>query len=444
MSVSADTRERLPTLLRLALCGLIIEAALLGIGWLGDLRVAFPGFLVLYALAFVAYATALAPLLRRGDRASGKATALILIIGFGVLFRATLLFSEPTLSDDIYRYLWDGKVQAEGINPYRHVPAAEALEPLRDANYQNINHREFGTPYGPLSEWVFLATQRLAPTVLGNKAVYLLFDLLCVATLAWLLASLGKPRTHLAVYAWNPLVLIEVAGSGHNDTQALFFLLLACALLVNGKRLAAPLAMAAALLSKYFAVLALLPVWQRLDNRGRALLVALTVAGFMPFAEHLESHLMALAAVGSDWQFNASLYTVISLCCASGMASKLVALGLFLLLMALLWRRRWPLLQAAPIAIGAALLLTTTLQPWYMVWLVPFLVLYPNRAWLLLTGLVMLSYLPYHTLATTGTWAEPAWLGLVIYLPFYTLLVGDWLRRRRSGSATVPASVRSS
>src|SRR6267378_3268258 len=110
-----------------------------------------------------------------------------------VLFRLSLLFSPPYLSDDIYRYIWDGRVQAAGINPYRYIPADSALAQLRDKEiYPQINRKDYArTIYPPAAEALFFLTTRISETVTWMKATMVLFEALAVWALAVLLASLG-------------------------------------------------------------------------------------------------------------------------------------------------------------------------------------------------------------------------------------------------------------
>src|SRR5438105_9675302 len=152
-------------------------------------------------------------------RAQAKHSTLLIVIVFAVLSRLSLLFAPPYLSDDIYRYIWDGRVQAAGINPYRYVPAVSALAQLRDGEiYPRINRKDYArTIYPPLAEAVFFLTTRISESVTWMKATTVLFEALAVWALAQLLASFALPRQRILLYAWHPLTVWEFAGSGHAD-----------------------------------------------------------------------------------------------------------------------------------------------------------------------------------------------------------------------------------
>ena len=418
-----------PAWMRLApilAAGFLLEIFLLGLVDIDNFRQEIPRFLTLYLFLFLAYLAAVRHVLGApSDR------LLWWILGFAMLFRATALFIEPGLSDDIYRYLWDGKVLNHGINPYLYAPSAPELAPLRDALYETINHKHIGTPYGPVMIAFFAVAERLAHSVFVMKLAFLLADGLVIALLVRLLRASNRPASHVLIYAWSPLVLVEVAGNGHNDVLAILFLLGALALLMRGSLWKVSLGLALAIASKYLALLFLPALWRRLGRTGRVLLPLTLIAAFLPFHQALAQHADSLFAVGSAWRFNDSLFTIIRFMTGSDTLSRIIAAVLFLLLAAFVYRREQPVLKGAMMLIGGALLLTTTLQPWYLLWIVPFLCFYPNRAWILLTGLVMLSYQVLTRYAAEGVWLESPWIKYAIYLPFFALLIADAWKNRR-------------
>jgi alpha-1,6-mannosyltransferase len=167
-----------------------------------------------------------------------KDSRQILLLGliFAALFRISILFSPPFLSDDVYRYVWDGRVQSAGINPYRYIPADESLAKLRDDKiYPNINRREYArTIYPPVAEGAFLLITRLSESVTWMKAAMVGFEAIAVWALIQLLVSFGFARQRVLIYAWHPLVVWEFAGSGHLDAMVIAFI--ALALLAHRKR----------------------------------------------------------------------------------------------------------------------------------------------------------------------------------------------------------------
>ena len=182
---------------------------------------------LLYAAAILRYAARPAP-----------RHALPVILGVGLAARLLVLPATPLNSTDAYRYVWDGRVQAAGINPYRYVPADPALMPLRDAPshpgpdpaaiYPNVNRAEYApTIYPPAAQAIFAATGLLRFGLVGMKAAMLGFDLLTAAAILLILRAAGRPATHVLVWAWNPLVIWEFANGGHIDSPAIAFTALA-------------------------------------------------------------------------------------------------------------------------------------------------------------------------------------------------------------------------
>lgn len=189
-------------------------------------------FLKLVVVQIVIYIAAAWISLRSRD----SRRLLVLGLIFAALFRLSIIFSPPYLSDDIYRYVWDGRVQSAGINPYRYIPADESLAQLRDEKiYPNINRRDYAhTMYPPIAEVAFLLITRFSESVTWMKAAMVGFEAIAVWALVQLLISFGFARQRVLIYAWHPLAVWEFAGSGHVDALAIAFI--ALALLARRKR----------------------------------------------------------------------------------------------------------------------------------------------------------------------------------------------------------------
>ena len=181
---------------------------------------------------------------------SGRALATILIIGLAM--RLLLLPGWP-VSTDMFRYVWDGRVQGAGINPYLYVPADAALNGLRDgAIYPYINRADYApTIYPPMSQIVFYLITRISESIVFMKAVLVAFEGLAVWAILQLLAARGLPRSRVLLYAWHPLPLWEFARSGHVDIVAIAFLLLAFVAIERRSPILAGVALGAGVLVKY-------------------------------------------------------------------------------------------------------------------------------------------------------------------------------------------------
>lgn len=362
--------------------------------------------------------------------------ALAIAVLLGLAFRACLFPEPPALSDDYFRYLWDGRVQALGLNPFDRPPADPSLGHLDPELQRRVNHPGVRTIYPPVAQLAFLAVAALSAGWLGLKTIWLLCDL-AIAFLLFRLVPAGRRLPAWITYWWSPLVVVEVAWNAHLDLLGVLPLVAAIWIVRSGRRrardTATGLALAAASLVKYFPAL-LVPAAAR---RGRTfrVLVAFLAALILLYLPYLGAgaHLLdGLRTYASVWRFNDGLYALLAGATSPGTAKAIGAIAV-LLVVGQSVRNRWPLDRAALWVTGAILLVAPTVHPWYLLWIVPLLALRPNRAWLYLTGSVFLAYYGLATYRAIGVWPEPWPLRLVIYGPFYALLLydawrGSWWR----------------
>jgi hypothetical protein len=263
---------------------------------------------------------------------------------------------------------------------------------------------------------------------------------LTLLVLLRILRTLQLDSRRVAVYAWNPLVLLEFAGSGHVDSAGIFFLMLALYLSLQRQALGSSLALAAGFLCKFLPVL-LLP-WMNLPRKhiAAACIVAAAAVFYLPFLNAGDGLLQSLAVYGRTWTFNASLYELVRLATGDALPARLIAGLLFAALMALLWHNRVAL-QAAHgphmpfvvglMLIGALIALSPVVHPWYVCWLVPLTVVRPSRAAVLLSATVFLSYLVLRRYAAAGIWQEHPAVQCAVYIPAYGVLAAELLTARR-------------
>jgi hypothetical protein len=379
-------------------------------------------------------------------RADARRATLLVVVGFAALFRLSVLFAPPLLSDDIYRYVWDGRVQAAGINPYRYVPADDALRFLRDADiYPNINRRDFApTIYPPLAQMIFFLATRVSEGVVWMKAVMVLFEAAGLYALAALLASFKLPRQRVLLAAWHPLVVWEIAGSGHLD--ALVICCVAFALLARrrGRESLTGALLACAVLVKLFPLVLLPAFYRRWSWRMPLAFCVAFGAGYLPYlsvgARRVLGYLPGYA--GEEGLHSGERYFLLQ--AARGLfgearGATVAYVGFALVVMAALGA--WCLLKRESgerdYAWRAALLataFTVLLSPhytWYFAWLVAFLCVVGVRFIAPLVCLTAAAFMLY------GTWlgdapADMLWLNASIYLPAAVLLVASYRRRARA------------
>jgi hypothetical protein len=210
--------------------------------------------------------------------------ALLVVLAAGICARL-LLIGAPPVSTDIYRYVWDGRVQAAGINPYRFRPAEPPVAFLRDATvYPQINRAATAvTIYPPLAQMIFFTVTRVANSVTGMKAAMAAFDLATMGALLALLRSHGVAESRLVFYAWNPLPLFEFAGSGHIDAAAIALMLLACLAARGNRPAGAGVLLGAAALVKFFPLVIAPALYRRWGWRLPAALAATVAVLYLPY-----------------------------------------------------------------------------------------------------------------------------------------------------------------
>lgn len=241
-----------------------------------------PGFLLLVgAQSLVALAGAAI-----ARRAPQTTRLLAIVVVFAIAPRLYLLFQKPTLSGDLYRYVWDGRVDVAGFNPFLHVPASPELAFLRDnAVYPLVDKKDYAvTIYPPVAQLIFAVNALLGGGVTTLKALLLGLEGLGAAALVSLLATLGLPRALAALYLWHPAPLWEIAANGHSEAAAIGLALSAFGWGVARKRsyLAGALVALGALV-KPTAALALPSLWRPFDMKLPAFVLCVAVLCYAPF-----------------------------------------------------------------------------------------------------------------------------------------------------------------
>lgn len=368
--------------------------------------------------------------------AGGAALAGILLVGLAMRL---IVLPSPPASTDIYRYIWDGRVQAAGINPYRYLPADEALQGLRDdAIYPNINRASYApTIYPPVAELVFFAATRISETPVFMKTVMIAFEGLAVWAILRLLAARGLPATRVLLYAWHPLPVWEFAGDGHVDAMAIAFLLLAFVAADRRSPILAGMALAAGVLVKYFPAVAGPAIYKRWDWRLPAAFAASAALLYLPYlgagtkvfgflGGYVAEEGIAQGSGIFLWQLAGTVLRLpehafsfyFPLAAIVMVALGLAAVGLR--------RERGADLAAAMLLAVTFIVLFSPHYPWYFAWLIPFVCVYPLAAVIYLTCAA--SYLHLDIAA----WPPSLRDGLLLYGGFALVLIGELAVRRFS------------
>jgi alpha-1,6-mannosyltransferase len=383
-------------------------------------------------------------------------TLLIILIG-GVLFRLILVpLDPPRLSTDIYRYIWDGRLQGAGVNPYLYVPVDPRLAKLRDDSiYPNINRKQYAhTIYPPVAQIFFFVVTRVSQSIPGFKAALVLLDLVTIGLVVATLRAIGQPAERVIAYAWHPLPIFEIGGSGHIDALMICFIALALFARARQKFGIAGFALGAATLVKFIPIILLPAIYKRWDKKLPIAFAITIVICYIPYAlgagtgvlGFLPQYAKEEGLQSGDRYYLLSLIDYILEWC--GVVHDLPpTVFTFIALASLGAIAIWALYRQAPSgkentdqnqwifpAFMLALTFSTLLSPyypWYYSWIVLFLCFAPNSAAL---GFTLITWPVYRSLF------EQSGENLFrfqsrIFLPFFALLALTWIMRK-GGSRT--------
>ena len=421
-------------------------------GTLRDIHTA--NTLIWYLLAFVTYLAAILWAERR------RKISRMVMWGGAIAFRIVLIFTTPTLSDDIYRYMWDGHVANNGVSPYAYPIDSSALDFLDVPQRALANNRWMASPYLPTAQLLFTGLTFLFPwrAILFQIAM-VIFDLFSAVLIVKLLKIASLPDYRVLIYLWNPLVVVEVAHGAHVDAWMIFLTMLALWLTFSPQQgklstWLAPVGLALATLTKILPLL-LLPIlfwrwrWAQLVLYG-AITVALMIPAGLRAGWGLTGPLDGTGLFGAiriyadQWNFNSGIFHWLEVDLLPGLgviqatdwAKAIVILALLAVMIGVWFRARQQAdslstlrLMAGPYM--AYILLNTTVNPWYMLILLAFLPFLPPRPtessrrwlavipWLYLSGALSLSYLTY---LDPLDFRELAWVRQTEWLPTLGLL----------------------
>ena len=240
-------------------------------------------YIFLFFFLSVIYFIAVFLILKNRSTIGNSKSLLGIILFFGIIFRLCLIPPVPgILSNDMYRYIWDGRMQQSGINPYRYPPAAEELKSLRDNRiFPNINRKDYPTLYPAGAQLFFRIFYALVgDSISGYKSFITFFDTLTLLLLTVLLRVSGFESARVLIYAWNPLVIFEIAYSGHLEGLTVF--LMVAALYLNALKKKTPgiilLTLAGAV--KFYPAL-LLAAFLNRGNRIKGIVIFLATFGLL-------------------------------------------------------------------------------------------------------------------------------------------------------------------
>ena len=336
-----------------------------------------------------------------------KNRALWLIFGVGILLRVYVLLFDPLLSTDIFRYIWDGRVQAAGINPYRYFPAHDALAHLRDAAiFPRINRADYAvTIYPPVAEFFFLIVTRIGENVNVMRLALLGCEAVSVTLIVLFLRRMERPLTRVVAYFWHPLPIWEIANNGHVDALAVALMLLGLWLALTGRAMRGAVSIALGALVKPYVAPALASIWRPWDWKMPAVVIAAIALCYLPylsvgwgvFGFLTKGYLTEEGIASGNDLWALSVWRLVFGTHRGDVAAYAVAAAAIVLFMMLSAARRPGRTIASGLADTNMLLLVVLLlvspnRPWHFLPILPFVALCGNApTWAVSIGALLLT-----------------------------------------------------
>jgi hypothetical protein len=378
-----------------------------------------PSFMACLALAGTAYLLAIRDLFAT-TKFERSISRRVVVIGLALaaVWHIEFLRVPAGADDDIHRYVWDGRLQRLGYNPYLVVPRDPAFAALHTSETRTLNNPDLPSPYPAGAQLFFRAVTAIQESTFALKVAFVVCEFAIVLLLLDVLRCTQR-AAHLAlVFAWNPLLAIEVAGSGHIDIVGALLLVVSATALVRRWPATAAVALGLAIAVKFLPIILLPLYWKRVRIRDLAL--GATVVGllYVPFLQHGRIPIGSLGTYVQNFRFNGPVFAALD-----GVASPQLLVGLAMLVglvtaTCLRIRRSAPEWSGELFAwpMTATFLCAPAVFPWYLLWLLPFLTSTSTLLIIIWTVSIIPIYVQWHLRALGRPWgALPGWVMVLEY-----------------------------
>lgn len=369
-----------------------------------------PSFIIPLSVAGIAYLLAI-----REFFSAAKFPRHIVVFGLvlAVLWHLPFLLQPPGADDDIHRYVWDGRVQRLGYDPYVVVPNDPSLAWLHTPETRTLNNPEVPSPYPAGAELFFRGVTAIHESVYALKVAFVLCDFAIVFVLLGILRHSGEGAHWVLAYAWNPLLATDVAGSGHIDILGALLLLISFAALARRRNAVAAVSFGLAVAVKFLPIVLLPLYWRRVRARDGALAAAVVGLLYIPFLRHGRVPIGSLGTYVQRFRFNDPVFATLErLATPQLIAGLAVLVGL---LTAIGMRTRTSANSAGAFAwpMAASLLCAPVVYPWYLLWMLPFARSAATLPILVWTVSIIPTYYVWHLRAVGRPWLVPGWIMLL-------------------------------
>ena len=341
----------------------------------------------------------------------------VIVVGLvlAAVWHLLFLLRPPGSEDDIHRYVWDGRVQRLGYNPYILRPSDPALAALHTPETRTLNNPNLPSPYPAGAELFFRAVTAIHESTFALKVAFVLCGWAIVFLLLDVLRCSQRGAHWVLAYAWHPLLATEVAGSGHIDIVGTLLLLVSFAALGRRWRVVAALAFGLAIAVKLLPIVLLPLYWRRVRLRDGALAAAVVALLYAPFLNHGRIPIGSLGTYIQYFRFNDPVFAMLERVADPQLVVALAVLVGFLT--AIYFRNASQTLSPDAFAwpMAAALLCAPEVYPWYLLWLLPFLRSASTLPIIIWTVAIIPTYYVWHLHGLGRPWLVPGWIMLLEY-----------------------------
>jgi alpha-1,6-mannosyltransferase len=368
-------------------------------------------FIIPLAVAGVAYLLAVRELFY----APGFPRRVIVIaLVLAALWHIPFLVRSPGSDDDVHRYIWDGRVQRLGYNPYVVVPSDPAFATLHTPETRTLNNPEVPSPYPAGAQLFFRAVTSIHESIFALKVALVVCDLAIVLVLLDVLRCTRQGAHWVLAYAWNPL-LATAAGSGHIDILGALLLLVSVAALLRRWRAVAALAFGLAVSVKFLPIVLLPLYWKRVRIRDAALAAIAVGLLYVPFLNHGRIPIGSLGTYVQRFRFNDAVFATLERVAAPRVVAGLAVLVGFLTSIVMRKKSAEGSSDAFAWPMAASLLCAPVVYPWYLLWLLPFLRSASTVPIIIWTLSIIPTYYVWHLRTVGRPWLVPGWIMLLEY-----------------------------
>jgi alpha-1,6-mannosyltransferase len=375
-------------------------------------NVGAPSFIIWLGVGGIAYLLAI-----REFFSTPKFPKRVIVFGLvlAALWHVLFLLQPPGLNDDIHRYVWDGRAQRLGYNPYTVIPSDPAFAKLHTSETRTLNHPDLQSPYPPGAQLFFRAVTAIHESAFTLKLAFVICDFAIILVLFDVLRSSGQATHWVLAFAWNPLLATEVAGSGHIDIVGALLLLVSFAALLRRWRAVAAVAFGLAVAVKFLPIVLAPLYWRRVRIRDGVLAAVIVAILYIPFLNHGRIPMGSLGAYVQSFRFNDPVFATLERMIAPQVLAGLAILIGFL---TSIWMRKksaeW-FSEASAWPMAASLFCAPVVYPWYLLWLLPFLrptSTLPITIW---TVSILPTYYVWHLRTLGRPWLVPGWIMVLEY-----------------------------